>query len=134
MITGVDIVGALLRDDPALSLIVPNERIKAGALPDDAALPALLLRCVSSVELQPLRRGGTTRTIDRVAVTVRAKSYRDQRAVIALVKARCAGRTGDIGGGRRVAILTSGTGPDLRGPADTFEQAQDLRVSYDATT
>lgn len=132
MTTGVDIVGTLLRAHPDLTAIVPIERIKAGALPDDVALPALLVRCVSSVERQPLKRGAVTRNVDRIAVTVRAASYREQRAVIAIVKPCCAGKTGDIGGGVRVSILTAGTGPDVRGPGDSFEQTQDFRVSHDA--
>jgi hypothetical protein len=129
---GVLIVGALLRASDALTSIVPAKWIKAGALPDNVVLPALLLRCVSSVERQPLKRGGTTRTTDRIAVTVRSNGYREQRAVIKLVKACCAGKTGDVGGGLRVSILTAGTGPDLRGPGNSYEQTQDFRVSYDA--
>ena len=132
MTTGVDIVGTLLREDPDLVAIVPIGRIKAGALPDDVPLPALLVRCVSSVERQVLKRGTTTRTADRISVTVRAASYRDQRAVMKLVKQCCAGRTGTVAGEPAVSILTAGTGPDARGPGNSFEQTQDFRVSYDA--
>ena len=132
--TGADIIGALLRADSALLARVPEASIKAGRLPDGITPPALLVRVISSVERQALRRGAATRTVDRVSVTVRAGSYRDQTAIIALVKARCAGRTGNIGGGRNVAILTAGTGPDINGPGDSFEQAQDFRVSFDAQT
>lgn len=132
MTTGVDIVGDLLRADTTLIAKVPAARIKAGALPDGTPLPALLIRSVSSVELQPLKRGAAVRTTDRISATVRAASYREQREVIALVKSACAGLTGNIGGGLRVSILTAGTGPDLRGPGDSYEQAQDFRVSFDA--
>ena len=131
--TGADIVGALLRARPAVVAIVPAESIMMGALPDGVALPALLVRLVSSVERQPLKVGETVRVVDRIAVTVRAASYREQRAVIALVKSCCRGCTGDIGGGSRVSILTAGTGPDVAGPANSFEQTQDFRVSFDAT-
>lgn len=130
--TGVDIIGALLCDDDALLAVVPIGRIKAGALPDDVPLPALLVRCVSSVEQQKLKRQTVTRTVDRVSVAVRAASYSEQRTVIALVKLICAGMTGEVGGGESVSILTAGTGPDVRGPGDSFEQTQDFRVSYDA--
>lgn len=130
--TGVDIVGALLREDATFVGMVPVARIKAGALPENVELPAVLLRLMSSVERQPLKRGDTVRTTDRVSVTVRAASYRDQRAAIAQAKKVCAGRTGDIGGGLDVSILTAGTGPDLRGAGNSFEQSQDFTVSYDA--
>lgn len=130
--TGVDIVGSLLRAYQPLTNLVPEARIKAGALPDGVMLPALLVRLVSSVERQPLRRGATTRTTDRVAVTVRAANYREQVAVIKMVRACCAGKVGNIGGGSSVSILTAGTGPDVIGPAASFEQTQDFRVSHDA--
>lgn len=129
--TGADIVGELLRADSAVTDAVPLAQIKGGALPDEITLPALLVRTISSVERQPLKRGQTVRVVDRVAVAVRAASYAEQRVIIALVKDCCRGRTGDIGGGLRVSILTAGTGPDLRGPANSYEQTQDLRVSFD---
>lgn len=130
--SGTAIIGALLRTDAALLQRVPAERIKAGRLPDGVALPALLVRTVSVVERHPLRRGPWERTTARISVAVRAASYADQIAVMKLVKAACAGRTGDIGGAERVSILTAGTGPDASGPGDTFEQTQDFRVSFDA--
>lgn len=130
--TGVDIVGALLIGDDDLAEIVPNDRIKAAKLPDNVELPALLVRLVSSVERQPLKRGNVVRTTDRVSVTVRAANYRDQVALIRRARSICAGRTGTIAGAARVSILTAGTGPDVPGPADSFEQTQDFRVSFDA--
>lgn len=132
MTTGVDIVGALLRAYPALIAVVAVPSIKAGALPDGTPLPAILVRRVSKVSRQQLVRGPLTRKVDRVAVAVRAASYREQVAIIGLIEDCCVGQTGDIGGGLRVSILDAGTGPDVRGPADSFEQTQDLRVSYDA--
>jgi hypothetical protein len=130
--TGVDIVGALLRAYEPLTLLVPEARIKAGVLPEAANLPALLLRTVSSVDRQPLKRGQLVRVTDRVAVTVRAASYRDQKAVIKLVRKCCAGWLGSMEDAERVSILTAGLGPDVGGPAASFEQTQDFRVSFDA--
>ncbi len=132
MTIGVNIVGALLRVAAPILATVPIERIKAGSLPENAELPSLLLRTISEVERQQLKRASTTRTTDRVAVTVRAASWREQVQIMQIVKAVCAGKTGDIGGGTRVSILTAGKGPDLRGPGNSFEQTMDFRVSYDA--
>lgn len=131
--TGVDIIGSLLRDDTDILALVPVERIKAGALPDSIALPSLLIRTVSSVDRQQLKRGDTTRVTERTSVAVRAESYRDQRAVIALVKRCCAALSGDIGRASSVSILNAGVGPDVSGPANSFEQTIDFRVSFDAT-
>ncbi len=130
--TGVDIIGALLLEDLAIVDLIPAEQIKAGALPEKVSLPALLLRLVSSVERQPLKRGQTIRTVDRVSVTVRAASYADQVAAIGAIRRACAGRTGEVGEAKSVSILTAGTGPDARGPGNSFEQTQDFRVSFDA--
>lgn len=132
--TGADIVGNLLRADPELVALVPIERQKLAVLPDSIPLPAIVLRLVSSVDRQTLVAGETVRVTDRIGVTVRAASYRDQRAVLAMVKRICRARTGDIGGGTGVSILTAGTGPDVGGPANSFEQTQDFRVSYEEAT
>lgn len=131
--TGVDIVGALVRAEGQITELVAVESIKAGVLPDNVVLPALLLRLVSSVDRQPLKRGQFVRTTDRIAVTVRAVSHREQRLIIKRVKKCCAGLFGDLAGALRVSILTAGTGPDAIGPGSTFEQTQDFRVSFDAT-
>ncbi len=130
--TGVDIVGELLNSDEPLIAAVPAGQIKAGALPDGVVLPTLLVRMTSNVERQMLKRGATVRTIERISVTVRAASYRDQGAVMKLVVKACAGRTGSIAGADNVSVLTAGRGPDLRGPGNSFEQTQDFRVSFDA--
>lgn len=130
--TGTDIVAALLLADTTLLAAIAEGSIKEDRLPDGIALPAVLLRVVSSVDRQTLKRGATTRTVDRVAATVRARSTRERKALIKLLRSCCAGKTGDLGGATGVSILTAGTGPSVIGPADSFEQTQDFRVSYDA--
>jgi hypothetical protein len=128
--TGVDIIGALLLADTAILAKVATASIKAGRLPDDVALNALLVRLTSGVERLQLKRVGKILMIDRVSVTVRAVSYVEQTDIIQLVKDGCAGRTGSVGGGEGVSILNAGTGPDLAGPGNTFEQTIDFKVSY----
>lgn len=130
--TGADIIGTLLRADAALVALVPQGRIKGKRLPLGIALPALLVRVVSVVDRQPLTLGALVRRTDRIAVTVRAASGDDQDAIIKLVRAVCAGRSGAIAGAVNVSIRTAGLGPDLDGPGNSFEQTQDLRVSFDA--
>jgi len=130
--TGAEIIGALLRAYPALTAIVPATDIKGGRLPEGAVPPLLLVRVISLIDRHPLKRQGWERSTARIAVTVRAASYAQQGQIISIVRACCAGRTGNIGGGTRVAILTAGLGPDLDGPGNSFEQTQDFRVSFDA--
>lgn len=130
--TGADIIGALLRADTDLLEIVPAARIKEDRLPDEIALPALLVRTVSAVERQPLKRGSVVRITERIAVTVRAASVKERKRVIGLVLTCCRGRTGNIGGGTNVACLTAGLGPTVSGVGYSYEQTQDFRVSHDA--
>lgn len=130
--SGVDIVGGLLRAYEPLAALVATASIKAGKLPDGVPLPALLIRSVSVTDRQRLSPAPLRRSTERVSVAVRAASYRDQKEVIRLVRQCCADRTGDFAGCFRVSILTAGTGPDVGGPANSFEQTQDFRVSFDA--
>lgn len=128
--TGVDIVGALLLADAPVTARVAPIDIKAGRLPDTVSIPSLLVRLTSNVERLQLKRVGKILMTDRISVTVRASSYIDQTEIIQLVKDACAGKTGSVGGGESVSVLSAGTGPDLPGPGDTFEQTTDFRVSY----
>lgn len=128
--TGVDIVGALLRAEAAERPVAPDS-VKAGMLPEGMALPALLVRSVSTIERLRLKRGTVVRTVERVSVTVRAASYREQVAIMKWARARCSGWVGNMAPAERISILFAGIGPDLLGPGNSFEQGTDFRVSFD---
>lgn len=129
--TGADIIGELLLGYAPRKAMVPDANIKAGKLPTNAPLNSLLIRTISSVERQRLKRGKTVRTNDRVSVTVRAETYDAQIRILDLVVDACADRQGAFAGAGNVSVLTAGRGPDLSGPGDSFEQAQDFKVSFD---
>lgn len=129
--TGADIIGELLHGYKPLTAVIPAGQIKGGRLPPGISLPALLVRNVSSVERQRLKRGASVHTRDRVSVTVRARTYDEQIRVMDLVEEACADRIGPFAGSERASVLTAGRGPDLGGPGDSYEQAQDFRVSFD---
>lgn len=129
--SGVTIVGELLTAPAPVALLKEAGQVKEGRLPDGVRLPAILLRSISLVERLTLKRGSIVRVTERVSVTVRAGSYREQKTLIKLIRNSCAGRTGTIAGFDRVAVLSAGTGPDLIGPGNSFEQTQDFSVSYD---
>lgn len=131
--SGALVVGTVLRGVAVVTAKVPAEKIMSGRLPDGIAPPALLVRNVSMIERQPLKRAGWVRQTWRVAVTVRAGSYRDQTAIMRVVNAVCPGVKGEVGNdAKRVSILAAGIGPDVAGPGDTYEQTHDFRVSFDA--
>ncbi len=126
--TGADIIGALLLNDPP----VPAGQIKEDRLPDNVALPAFLVRTISSVDRQTLKPGALVRQTDRIAVTVRAGSVKERKAAIKWIRECCAGKTGEIAGALRVSVLTAGKGPSVNGPGNSYEQTQDFRVSFEA--
>ena len=134
--TGVSIIGALLAAHDPLIAVVPAERQKAGRLPDGIALPAVLVRVVDLIDAQPLKRTGWQRSTARIAVTVRAASYRQQGEVIRLIRRACAhdfiAAIDDLVDVERISVRTAGLGPDVNGPGNSFEQTQDFRVSFDA--
>lgn len=130
--SGTAIIAELLLARPELLELVPVERIKEGAIAPDIALPALLIKTESSVDQQFLKQGRIVRTVDRISVTVRAKSYRQQKAVLREVRAAGVGEHAAIGDATSVSSRTAGRGPDMPGPGQSFEQTQDFRVTYDA--
>lgn len=130
--TGADIVGGLLRADGSVTGAVAVASIKGGILPDGVVLPALLVRTISEVRRQFLKGGAIVRRTARVAVTVRAASYADAVRIMGLVQTCCADRTGALGGAQRVSVLDAGVGPDVLGPANSYEITSDFKVSYDA--
>jgi hypothetical protein len=128
--TGADIIGAMLRADAALLAIVAETRIKEDLLPDDIALPAIVVRSISQVDRRTLAREAKVQVTERVEVTVRAKSVRERKAVLKLVRRICAHRIGTMDEAENYAVLTDGLGPSLLGPGNSFERAQDFRVSF----
>lgn len=128
---GNAIVGALLRGHAPLVAIVPVERIKAVLLPDGVDPPALIVKTVSIIYDQPLKRGSRCRGTARVRTTAITNDYRDLDAVLTLARAACGDVTGDVAGAERVAVLLAGTGPELVLEGELFSQAQDFRVSFD---
>ena len=131
-VDGIEIIGTLLREFSGFTTILPAANIKPGALPDNAPLPALLIRSISTPD-RPLL-DGTVRapTFERVSVMVRAGNYREQRAIMRLVKTCCAGKIGEVPDVTRWSVTPAGKGPDLRGPGNSFECTRDFKVFYRA--
>ncbi|OWK32295.1 hypothetical protein [Sphingomonas mucosissima] len=131
--SGTDLITELLTKSASVIAAVPANRIKGGSLAPDIPLNALLIREVTSVDRQQLKQGAVVHTVERISVTVRAKSWRDQRAIIRLVRAACVGdRHIELPGITKVSVRTAGRGPDMTGPGQSFEQTQDFRVTFDA--
>lgn len=130
--SGVFIIGTLLRGYAPLTAILPAAQIKGDRL-DLAEMRALLVRSMSLVERQSLTREEYTRTTERISVTARSDDPVDRDLLLRRARAACAGiNLGALGEARSIAILTAGTGPDVDGPGGSYEKDQDFSVSYDA--
>lgn len=131
--SGVDIIGALLLGSAEARAFAAEGSILSEFLPEDVVLPAFLVRSVSLTDRQPLRRGPMVHSSERIAVTVRARNYDEQRRGMKIVRSICGGfvatHLGDV---TNVSVLTDGTGPDVIGPGNTSERTQDFRVSFNA--
>lgn len=121
----------LIRQFPAIVAIVPLDRIKEDVMPEGTPFPHIIVRTISSMPRQPLKRGIWTRIVDRASVTVKARNAPQRDELIGLVVNCCMGRVGDFGPVRRASITSAGIGPCFIGQNNSFERAADFRASFD---
>jgi hypothetical protein len=127
--SGVVIVTDLLVSSPALIVAVPAGQIMGGGLPQGTPTPSLLATSVGTVDDHSLR--GPARLItERVQVTIRAGTYRQQKLIERLVRQACDGRSGAIAGYAVTDLVSAGLGPDFRDDADEWLGSLDFRVSF----
>lgn len=111
--SGSAIITELLLADAWLKELQQGGRLKEDRLPENAVLPAVMLSTVSGSDRQTLSREEFTRSVERIAVTVRAASVRDRKAAIARIRTACKDKIGSFAGCRRVSVTTAGLGPSL---------------------
>jgi hypothetical protein len=129
--TGVDVIGELLRGYGGLTAVVPLARIKDGPLPLNSTLPSISVEHISGTDRGVLKRGALNRVTDRVQVTVATANIRDRKLIIRLVRRACSDRQGDFAGVTEVDVQTEGQGPDFMDDvASIFMRTQDFMVSY----
>lgn len=133
--SGVEIVGALLNASTDLLALVPTARIKAGALPQGVALPAIAVTSVGAIDRNILSQGSARRVSERVQVTVLAANYRDKETILRLVRSACADKRGDLASTTAADVLTDGAGPDFQSDDSTiWMKTQDFSVSFNEPT
>lgn len=128
------IIRALLIANPELRAMVPPERIFFGEIAQGAALPALAVSTISSIERKRVAdRGAAVLMTARTQVTVAAKSYLDQKALITLVGRAIRGGPRQVAGVDVKDVQRDIVGPDLKNEAATiFMQTRDFKVVYNA--
>lgn len=131
MSDGVGIILALLLGDAALTTLVPAERIVAGVLSLNTALPAIAVTRVSGSDLNLASPGPTRHVTERVQVTVLAPTYPQQQEVLQAVKKAAADRIGTIAGAANVTVHTAEAGPDfMDNQASIHMGSEDFFVGY----
>jgi hypothetical protein len=131
-VSGVAVIRHLLSTNASLTAQVPAGRIIAGIIPQKTALPAIGVTEISGVEHLTVSMAESSRfRTDRVQVTVHASSYSSKKAILLLVRAACANRSGTVNFVKVDSILPAGDGPDLDDDvAVIFEQSSDFIVKW----
>lgn len=116
--SGVSVVWYILKSNTALISAVPEERIKSGVLPLKTVLPAISVASVDGFDaFQPVDMPGTARMlIERVQVTVLAKTYPSKNSIMDLVRKALPLSRGTINSILVDSILPDSLGPDLDDP------------------
>ena len=129
----VQVMLDLLRAHSPLVALV-GDKIYPGDVPLKAA-PAVGIREISRVEQDTVGRAGAkTLVTARVQVTVYAKSYLSQKAVLQAARLGPGVFNGTIGGLQVLSVLREAVGPDLSDPAaGSFEQSRDFKITYRET-
>lgn len=133
--SAVAIVRALLIADPAVTLLVPADRIYSGAVAQFSVLPAISVTRIYGDEISTIARrqpGKTMRT--RVQVTVLAKDPKGYETSEKILKAAALGagvHTGPVLSYHVKSILPQGEGPDLPvGDDKIHEKSRDFMVTF----
>lgn len=127
----VVVMRALLMAYAPITSIV-GQQVFAGDIPQGATLPAISIREISRIEqLTASLAQPTVLVTARVQVTVHAKSYPDQKALLMAAKLGPGGHTGTISGVAVRSVLRDIVGPDMSDPdAGIYDQSRDFKVAY----
>lgn len=130
--SGVAVARYILANAAGVLALVPAARISAGVLPINTALPAISVTQISGTERWTVAMTEASRyKVERVQVTVLAKTYPSQKAVLTAIRAALYSRAGTVNGVKVDSILPAGEGPDLHdADAQIHEQSQDFFVRY----
>jgi hypothetical protein len=131
MADGVAVMVALQLAYGPVQAIVAN-RVYAGDIPADATLPALGVKEISRVDLGTVSGNEANTLITaRIQVTVAAKTYPDQKALLLATKLGAGTHTGTIASTQVRSVIRDAVGPDLSDvSARIYSQSRDFKVTY----
>lgn len=130
--SAVKVVNYTLSNNATLIAAVPAANIFTGFIPIDTELPALCVNHISSTEITSVATTETKKlATSRVQVTVQAKTYSDQKAILDLVRKALPNTRGTVNSVEVDSILPDGAGPDMHdADAQIFMQSRDFIVRF----
>lgn len=127
----VKVVRYLLANSAALVAAVPAAKIQPGVIPQGTVLPAIAISHVSTVRRKTVEKSATEYCTSRVQVTVQAKSYPQQKEILALVRAALPRTRGTVHGVEVDDILHDIDGPDFNDPdTEIYMGSTDFIVTH----
>lgn len=126
------VLRALLLAHPSVGILVTRDNVVAGAIEQGSPLPAIGIKEVSQTEFATVARAERRVLVRaRVQVTVYAKTYREQKALLLAVKLGPGVHTGIVAGVKVRSVVRGDVGPDFTDDAaEIFEQSRDFFVTY----
>lgn len=129
--SGSAITRYLLANNATLTATVSADKIKPGLIPINTALPAISVRQISGREHQVIKRGSNQLVSERIQITAQAKTYTEQKAIIALIREALPGTHGTVNGFTVDSLTYESDGPDLEYENPViFEQSLDYFVKF----
>lgn len=129
--SGPKVVNSLLSAYTSLTNVVPAARIVTGRLKQSVQLPAISVLGISDVPRNLVASTATKLRTARVQVSVKAKSYAEQKQIIALVRAALPRSRGTVAGVAVDSILPDIEGPDVEDEEkNIYIQSADFIVRY----
>lgn len=129
--SGVAVIRYLLVNNASLTATVSADKIKPGLVPIGITLPAISIRQISGREFQIIKRGSNQLVTERIQITAQAKTYTEQKAIIALIRAALPGTHGTVNTFLVDSLTYESDGPDLEYENPViFEQSLDYFVKF----
>jgi hypothetical protein len=121
----------LLHSDAALVAVVPAAKIKSGLITQGTTLPAISVSHVSTIRRHAVASTSSEFCTSRVQITVMAKSYPEQKSILALIRAALPRTRGSVNGVIVDSLLKDIDGPDFReDDAEIYMQSLDYIITY----
>lgn len=129
--SGVAVVLRVLERRAALTALVPIANQVGGQVPQGSKPPAIGVTEVTASDVQGLDGLATNVLVrSRVQITIVAKDFPQQQAVLKEVRRACRSFIGGVTGFSKVTCHLDTTGPDFQSAEGLYIKTQDCRVTF----